>query len=68
MQFAAVKALLFYHSKSSKIDKEAVTNLKKIESENKRTTNDKSTILAAYFYIFIEEFKKAKETLDQVTF
>lgn len=62
--YACYVALIFYHGQAKNIDREELDALKAKEREERRLGSDKAFVQAAYFYMFIGEWRRSEDLLN----
>ncbi len=63
IKYATTTALLFYHKACTSTDREAIQTLKQLENEQRRLASDKSYVLLAYFFLFLDDAKRGLDYL-----
>ncbi|CAD8066862.1 unnamed protein product [Paramecium sonneborni] len=63
-QFATSAALIYYSQQQRGVDREIIETCRQMQSEGRKTPNDRAFQSAIYFYLFLDEGRKAKEVLE----
>ncbi|CAK75826.1 unnamed protein product (macronuclear) [Paramecium tetraurelia] len=63
-QFATSAALIYYSQQQRGVDREIIETCRQMQSEGRKTPNDRAFQSAIYFYLFVDEGRKAKEILE----
>ena len=68
LQWASIKASIFYHRKCKNIDTATVDSLSYLERDVYRNVTERAVVASIYFDLFNEEFEAAAETAKQSHF